>query len=136
MAVFDKLRGLGGSKTEEPEAEAESVRGGAPSGMVRSALSAAASTVLAGSKKAADVVLSRYRPALMLDAILDPTAIRSLTENRHIHTNIAREDLALLCTNSLLTLELAVELRAEVKEPKKRKAHSDGAAGQGVLQRP
>ena len=123
MAVFDMLKGLTGSKQNEAEAdgEPEIEAGGRPGTVMQKALSAAASALLAGSKRAADLVVSRCRPALMLDAMLSPDAIRSLTETRDRHTNIAIQDLTQLCTNTLETFELATKLRAEVKEPKNGK---------------
>ena len=84
---------------------------GALSGVKRAVVTHAASAMLAASRKTADLIISRYRPQLMLDAILDPSDIRRLIEDRDKYVKVPAFQLVVLATHSFETLPLARSLR-------------------------
>lgn len=123
MKFFDRMREAAGvpHRSENPNLEADAGQALDPgtaeagfeglSGVKRALVSRTASSMLAASKKTADLLISRYRPTLMLDAILDPEDILRLIEDRGKYGQIPTIHLVVLGTNTFETLPVAREIR-------------------------
>lgn len=169
MAIFDKLKNFADTLVDKPpqgassaeEADAPTVDE-APSGLMKSAMARAADTVLSASKKTIDLIISRYRPTLEVDAILSPGHIEQFLAQPSEEVQLDGMVLVQLASNTLATLPLAqekfqalsaessrqlelsqaaVEAADEEDQAKKKeeleeaRAAHEGTFGEGALQR-
>ncbi len=116
MAIFDKLKNFADTLVDKPPQGATSTEDAdaptvdeAPSGLMKSAMARAADTVLSASKKTIDLIISRYRPTLEVDAILSPGHIEQFLAQPSQEVQLDGMVLVQLASNTLATLSLAQE---------------------------